>query len=189
MANRSSQLAISPNGAGRRAAAKTSKAKAARDGKIDPFLFHLGFLVHDVSRMRRRLFDQEAKALGITRSQWWVLGNLSRHGRDGMMQTDLAKILEVGKVTIGGIVDRLESAGYVVRKPNAEDRRAKHVHITLAGHQVLAKLTEVGNQFNAKVCAGISDKDILVAERVLVGMKGNIKALLGPDEDGDGLDG
>lgn len=31
--------------------------------------FRIGFLVHDVSRMRRTLFDQEMKPLGITRSQ------------------------------------------------------------------------------------------------------------------------
>lgn len=40
--------------------------------------FRIGFLVHDVSRMRRTLFDQEMKPLGITRSQWWVLAQLSR---------------------------------------------------------------------------------------------------------------
>ena len=29
--------------------------------------FRIGFLVHDVSRMRRTLFDQAMKPLGITR--------------------------------------------------------------------------------------------------------------------------
>jgi DNA-binding MarR family transcriptional regulator len=152
-----------------------------RKSRPDPLLFHLGYLIHDVSRMRRRLFDLEAKALGITRSQWWVLGNLSRHGKDGMMQTDLAKLLEVGKVTIGGIVDRLETSGYVVRKPDINDRRAKHVHITAAGHKVLSLLTELGHQFNLKVCQAISSADIVVAERVLSTMKNNIKTQLGPE--------
>ena len=59
----------------------------------------IGFLVHDVSRMRRTLFDQAMKPLGITRSQWWVLSQLSRHVRTGMLQTDLARDLDVGKVT------------------------------------------------------------------------------------------
>lgn len=62
----------------------------------------IGFLVHDVSRMRRTLFDQAMKPLGITRSQWWVLSQLSRHTRTGMLQTDLARDLDVGKVTVGG---------------------------------------------------------------------------------------
>ena len=53
--------------------------------------FRIGFLVHDVSRMRRTLFDQAMKPLGITRSQWWVLSELSRHGRDGMLQTPMSQ--------------------------------------------------------------------------------------------------
>ena len=44
-----------------------------------------GFLVHDVSRLRRIVVDRALKPLGITRSQWWVLSFLSR--RDGMTQT------------------------------------------------------------------------------------------------------
>lgn len=158
-----------------------AKAVISAASEHDTELFRVGFLVHDVSRMRRRLFDLEAKALGITRSQWWVLGNLSRHHNDGIMQTGLAALLDVGKVTIGGIVDRLEASGYVVRKPDANDRRAKHVHITASGRHVLQQLAAVGREFNTKVCAGISDREIRLAERVLSKMKANIKSLSGPE--------
>ena len=92
--------------------------------------FRIGFLIHDVSRMRRTLFDQAMKPLGITRSQWWVLSQLSRHGRTGLLQTELARDLDVGKVTVGGLIDRLETSGYVIRTPDAADRRAKRILIT-----------------------------------------------------------
>ena len=89
--------------------------------QIGPNEFRIGFHVHDVSRMRRTLFDHEMKPLGITRSQWWALAQLSRSeghdGGEGMLQTDLARILEVGKVTIGGLVDRLEASGFVAGSP------------------------------------------------------------------------
>jgi len=163
-----------------KAKARTTQLEQATS-EHDTELFRLGFLVHDVSRMRRRLFDLEAKALGITRSQWWGLGNLSRHHNDGGMQTELAALLDVGKVTIGGIVDRLEAAGYVVRKPDANDRRAKHVHITAVGRNVLLQLTAVGRVFNDKVCQGISEREIKLAEKVLSKMKNNIKRLSGPE--------
>ena len=149
----------------------------------DTELFRLGFLVHDVSRMRRRLFDVEAKALGITRSQWWVLGTLAQHHVDGIMQTELATLLDVGKVTIGGIIDRLEASGYVVRKPDTNDRRAKHVHITPLGRNVQQELAAVGRAFNEKVCEGISEREIKQAEKVLSAMKNNIKRLSGPEID------
>ena len=55
-----------------------------------------GFLIHDVSRLRRVAVDRALKPLGITRAQWWVLAFLSR--RDGMTQTALAADLDLTKV-------------------------------------------------------------------------------------------
>ena len=52
--------------------------------------FRIGFLIHDVSRLRRTIVDKALKPMGITRPQWWVLANLSRHEGGGMMQTELA---------------------------------------------------------------------------------------------------
>lgn len=68
--------------------------------------FRLGFLVHDVSRLRRTVLDKELKPLGITRSQWWVLANLSRNSGEGMMQTELAKFLDIGKVALDAVMAR-----------------------------------------------------------------------------------
>ena len=70
-----------------------------------------GFLIHDVSRLRRVVVDRALRPLGITRSQWWVLAFLSR--RDGMTQTALAADLDLTKVAIGGLLDRMEAAGFV----------------------------------------------------------------------------
>src|ERR1700710_2264509 len=91
----------------------------------------LGFLVHDVSRVRRRVVDRALKPLGLTRSQWWVLAFLSR--RDGMSQVALADELDVGKVALGALVDRLEASALVSRHRDNVDRRVKRVHLTKAG--------------------------------------------------------
>ena len=74
-----------PLGTGRavNGSAEDSLGAAASDASRDGI--RLGFLIHDVSRMRRSAYDQFMKPLGITRAQWWVLAHLSRH--DGMMQT------------------------------------------------------------------------------------------------------
>ena len=34
---------------------------------------NFGFLLHDVARLMRTLFDRRGRDLGLTRSQWWVL--------------------------------------------------------------------------------------------------------------------
>ena len=141
-----------------------------------PLEVRIGILVHDVSRMRRTLFDQAMKPLGITRSQWWVLSQLSRHARDGMLQTELARDLDVGKVTVGGLIDRLEAAGYVVRQPEPNDRRAKRIMITPRGHDVLREMVSVGRRLNGVILAGLTPEAVAAAERALETMKENIRA-------------
>ena len=90
----------------------------------------LGFLVHDVSRLRRRVVDRALKPLGVTRSQWWVLAFLSRS--DGMSQVALADELDLGKVALGQLIDRLEKTGFVSRRADEEDRRVKRVYLDQA---------------------------------------------------------
>lgn len=149
--------------------------------------FRIGFLVHDVSRMRRTLFDQEMKPLGITRSQWWVLAQLSRSlgtegAEAGMPQTKLARILDMGKAPMTGLIDRLEASGFVERRPDSRDRRAKRIVVTARGQGVLDQMATVGLRLNHTVLDGLSDEDIATAERVLGRMKDNIRGIL----DGDG---
>lgn len=148
--------------------------------QVGPRDFRIGFHVHDVSRMRRTLFDNEMKPLGITRSQWWVLAQLSRgegHG-DGMLQTELAHILAVGKMTIGGLIDRLEARGFVTRKPDKVDRRARRVVITAQGRRILDKMGDVGRRLNLTILKGISAHDRKIAEQVLSKMKKNLRDVL-----------
>jgi MarR family transcriptional regulator for hemolysin len=137
----------------------------------------LGFLIHDVSRLRRTVVDKALRPLGVTRSQWWVLANLSRHNGGGMMQTELSKVMDVGKVTLGGLIDRLEASGYVERQPEPGDRRAKRVVMTPKGIKLLGRIQKIGTVVNAEIMTGISPNDILRAERVLHKMKQRLIAM------------
>jgi hypothetical protein len=145
-----------------------------------------GFLVHDVSRLRRNLFDRAFKPLGITRSQWWVVAFLSR--RDGMPQRQLADELDVGKVALGGLVDRLEAAGLVERRADADDRRVKRVFLTPEGKSLVARLRDSSTEGERRLMDGVSADDLEVAVRVLRTMKDRLLGLLGPDDVVPGLD-
>lgn len=149
--------------------------------------FRIGLLVHDVSRVRRTLFDNAMKPLGMTRSRWWMLAELSRSlprkGAEGMLQTELAEVMEVGKVTVGGLIDHLEAAGYVERRADPKDRRAKRVVITERGHAALGRMSEVGRRLNVSMLQDIPPAHVAIAEEVLARMKGNILAMLADPQD------
>lgn len=137
--------------------------------------FRFGFLVHDVSRMRRTLFDVRMKPLGITRSQWSVLAALSRRPDEGVMQVDLAREMDVGKVTIGGLIQRLEKIGYVRREADTKDLRVRRVFITPKGFETIGQMAELGADHNARTLQGISNSDLKIAEEVLAKVKSNIR--------------
>jgi len=136
------------------------------------------FLVHDVSRMRRTFFDQALRPLGITRAQWWALGNISRHAEDGMIQTELANIMETGKVSVGGLIDRLEEAGLVYRRPDRTDRRVKRIFISPKGYEILDHIAVVGEALDRLVFADIEEAELAAAADVLSRVKQNVRAAL-----------
>ncbi len=100
-----------------------------------------------------------------------------------MIQTDLARLLDVGKVTVGGLIDRLEASGLVERRPDPVDRRIKRIFITESGHEVIEQLISVGTKLNKTILNGLTIDEIRVAEGVLHRMKDNIRRELGPEKD------
>lgn len=136
------------------------------------------FLVHDVSRMRRTFFDLALKPLGITRSQWWALGNISRHADEGMVQTELARVLEIGKVSVGGLIDRLEDAGLVYRKTGKVDRRVKRIFITKKGFEMLDQIAVVGEKLDEQLYKNVDATELEAASHVVLQLKENVRKAL-----------
>ena len=89
---------------------------------------NFGFILHDVARLLRTTFDRRVRALGLTRSQWWVLNHLFR--KDGIIQSELAVVLDIEKATLGRLLDRLEEKGWIRREADASDRRVRRVFLT-----------------------------------------------------------
>jgi DNA-binding MarR family transcriptional regulator len=135
----------------------------------------LGYLIHDVSRLRRMMFDRALAPLGITRSQWWVLAFISR--KDGLPQTQLAHELDVGKVAVGALIDRLESSGFVIRQADPVDRRVKRVYVTKQARGFLEKLRKETDKFNARIDNGIDRSQLEATSDTLLAMKRNLLAM------------
>jgi DNA-binding MarR family transcriptional regulator len=161
---------------GNRKAAPAARAKKKTQAAKP--IVRIGVLVHDVARMRKTIFDQAVREMGITRAQWWALANLSRHKAEGMSQSELARVLDVGKPTMGGLIDRLMEKGMVERRSEGDDRRVKYVYITEHGYDLIYYMSPIAASLNTVFLEGIDDKDIQVAEAVLQQLKKNLQKLL-----------
>ena len=146
-----------------------------------------GFLIHDVSRLRRVAVDRALKPLGITRAQWWVLAFLSR--RDGMTQTALAADLDLTKVAIGGLLDRMETSGFIDRRADENDGRARRVFLTKAGAKTVSSIRESVETVELQILERIPEEALAEATETLRALKETLLEMLGAEaESGDGAE-
>jgi DNA-binding MarR family transcriptional regulator len=154
---------------------------------------NLGFLVHDVSRLMRTAYDRRTKALGLTRSQWWVLNTL--YFNDGISQSELADVLDVERPTLGRLLDRLEAKGWITREADANDRRVKRVRLTGEVQDLIRTLRSIAAGLRDDALDGLdADEQRQLFEMLLV-VKANLLrmnengACLGAEHSSEGADG
>jgi MarR family transcriptional regulator for hemolysin len=138
---------------------------------------NFGFLVHDVARLMRVAYDRRTRELGLTRSQWWVLNNL--YFNEGITQSELADLLDVEKPTLGRLLDRLEDKGWLERRGDPSDRRAKRVYLTGNVQGLMRTLRRLAADLRATALAGLDEGErerLLEALRIV---KGNLLRLNG----------
>jgi DNA-binding MarR family transcriptional regulator len=119
---------------------------------------HIGHLLADNSRLARRAFDERVRADGVTGPQARLLLILDRS--PGENQGHYADLLDVEPITLCRMVDRLEDAGLVERRPDLNDRRARRLHLTAKSREKLTRLRERLDAMVEEILTGLS-----VAER------------------------
>ncbi|MDT8399590.1 MAG: MarR family winged helix-turn-helix transcriptional regulator [Pseudomonadales bacterium] len=132
----------------------------------------LGFVVHDVARLMRWNFDRSSQQLGLTRAQWSVLAHLQRV--DGVQQKTLAQYMDIKPITLARHLDKLEAAGWVARRDDPADRRAKQVYLASAAEPMLASLRKLGQKLNRKALQGIGVEQEAELLRVLLQIRDNL---------------
>jgi DNA-binding MarR family transcriptional regulator len=113
-----------------------------------------GFLVTDVARLFGRRFAHHGKRLGLTRAQCRTLGYLARN--EGINQAGLADVLEIRPMTLVRQVDRMEEAGWIERRPDPADRRARRLYLTDKARPVLGRIWSVANETRDEALARLS---------------------------------
>ncbi len=132
----------------------------------------LDFVLHDVARLLRKRFEQNARGSGLTRSQWQVLTYLAQN--EGINQSGLAELLDVEPITLCRIVDKLQAFGLIVRHPHPSDRRVWILHLTPAAHPKLIQVRELGDMTRSEALAGVSDANRLHLLETLQALKLNL---------------
>lgn len=139
---------------------------------------NIGFLLQDVARLMRREFNRRVTELELTQAQWRALSILGRN--PGMHQCDLADTLEMQPISVGRLLDRLQSAGWVDRKADPKDRRATQLYLTDRAEPILTKLRKHGADTRAAALVGVTEKE----QQQLFDILTRMRATLASEEGG-----
>jgi len=114
----------------------------------------LGYLLGDAARLFRRAFNARTRETGVTALQYRLMAHLGRN--EGIRQGELAELIEVEPITLSRMVDRLEGAGTLERRPDPADRRALRLHLTPRGHELVQSIRSVTTAVGEDATEGLT---------------------------------
>ncbi len=133
----------------------------------------LVFLLEEVPRKLRKLFDASTVKFSLSRTQWRALGYIYR--TPGLTQTELAKHLEMERASVGHVIDQLENAALVERRSAEGNRRIWELHLLPKAFELLPSLRMEADKTYDRVLAGLGEDQVAMLREMLATMSSNLE--------------
>jgi DNA-binding MarR family transcriptional regulator len=117
----------------------------------------VGFLISQLGFISSRRFSEALEPLGIGPRDFLLMRFVA--ASEGQSQQALAERLQVPPSRMVALVDHLEDAGLVERRPDPEDRRVRGLHLTRKGRGVLDRAAKIAMDYETQLCAGINREE------------------------------
>lgn len=124
-----------------------------------------GMLVGRTARLWRRAVDLHVHPFGLTEATWRPLIAISR-ARAPLRQKDLAAVLCLDVSSMVRTLDSLQAGGLIERREGT-DRRAKEIHLTALGNDMVAPVERAARKVRERALADVSDAELETAFDVL----------------------
>jgi len=135
-----------------------------------------GFLIHDIARQLTAVMDERLKPYGLNRAHWRAVLYIWR--KPGISQTELSEILDLSRMGVTGLIDRMEEKGLVARRDDVKDRRVKRVYLTDSTTEFVPLITTLGRETLDDFLGGIAEADVEVLFNLLLQVKNNGSKML-----------
>lgn len=148
-----------------------------------PILTMPGHLIRRAHQLSSAVFAERVAASGhdITPVQFGALCAIRT--ASGLDQATLAEWVAYDRVTIGGVLDRLQAKGLIARGVSQIDRRARTLTLTPAGEAVLSALMPVVEEVQSRIVSALCAQEQTALVTLLK------KMLQVADEAGEGFVG
>jgi DNA-binding MarR family transcriptional regulator len=135
----------------------------------------IGQLLAKVCELKHRRMHELLDSLGLYEGQPAMLRAL--WAQDGMTQSELSEQLRRCPSTITKMVQRMEKAGFVERKPDADDERLSRVYLTGAGRDIQSAVEDVWRVFEEQAFADFSPEELATFRGLLLRVRRNIEGV------------
>jgi DNA-binding MarR family transcriptional regulator len=132
----------------------------------------IGYLLTKVCRAHRGNVGTLLSGAGLHVGQEMVLLELWKE--DGLKGGELADRLGVEPPTVTRTIRRMETCGFVERRPDPADARSFRVHLTDKGRALEGPVARIWEEIEEKTLQGISPEETLVLRRLLARVRKNL---------------
>ena len=118
----------------------------------------------------------------LTMQQLKVL--LLLHVDGPLMSHELADVLKISPASVTGLVDRLADRGLVERIADPSDRRARHIHPTARGSQLVKRLMAEGAGHRVALLSRLDDESVQTVAMAFAALRRAAQQVYGDDASG-----
>lgn len=117
----------------------------------------VGFLISQLGFFSSRGFMEALEPVGIGPREFLLMRFVL--AAQGQSQQALAERLGVPASRMVAMVDHLEEAGLVERRPDPGDRRVRGLYLTRKGRGALERASKIAIDYETRLCAGINREE------------------------------
>jgi len=129
-------------------------------------------LLAQICRLKHARVQALLETLGLYEGQPSMLRTL--WAEEGLTHTELARRQRVQPATITKMIQRMEKAGFVERRPDLLDERVSRVYLTETGHAVQTGVRGVWHTLEKEAFAEFSEEERALLRQFLCQIRDNL---------------
>ncbi|HJW76345.1 MAG TPA: MarR family transcriptional regulator [Thermoleophilia bacterium] len=131
-----------------------------------------GYLLVQVARAHRAKAQELLAKHGLYPGQEILLMHLC--DCDGLMHSEIARLLDVTPATVSRIVDRMEAGGLVQRQADADDQRVSRVYLSADGRKLIEPSELVWGELERESFVNMTAEERVLLRRLLMQVLKNL---------------
>ena len=133
----------------------------------------INFLLRLICQAQRSQMSEALAEIGVYAGQEMFLWHLWQE--EGLTQSQLVERLCVQPPTVSKMLDRLEKAGLVERRPDAENKHLSRVYLTELGKLRQSDVSNIWTNMEQRLTQGFNIEERIVLRRLLLQVHENLK--------------